>query len=225
MVITRATRFCEAVHKGVAQPVNAWSSLIFFEAVALLLLIYTVNSRRYIQDSPLYSYLFITVVILLGGASYWNHASLGFWGGLSDFESMYLFITLVILLGVSWFWPIYNKYLVGTWLVINIPLTYIAGQNGRITDYTFMALVLIVVGLELTAMWQLKRLGSWYFWLSLISLAFGYLIWQLDVRKIWCNPYSLWQGHAFWHLLTAIAAGLLFLYFIDKPRRQVARLA
>lgn len=223
MVITRATRFCEAVRSGIAQPANSWSSLIFFETVALFLLITTLRTRLFIQHSPLYSYIFIAIVALVGGASYWNHSTLGFWGGLTDFESMYLLITFIALLGLSWFRPMSKAYLIGTWLVINIPLTYIASQTARITDYSFMALVLLVIGLELSALWQLKRFWNGYFWLSLLSMATGYLIWQLDVRKIWCNPYSIWQGHAFWHLLTAIAAGLLYFYLVNKPDRQMTR--
>lgn len=214
MDIVRATRFCEAVYDGIANPANAWSSILFFGTVAILLLAYTVKHKRYIHGSRLYSYLFIGVVGLIGVTSFWNHATLSFWGGVADFESMYLLVTLVILLGISQLRLMSSKSLITIWLLINIPLTYIAGQAARISDYTFMALVGLVVVLEF-----MQKTNKKYLLLSLLSIGVGYFIWQLDVRGIWCDPQSIWQGHAVWHLLTAVAAGLFYLYLLEKPEQ------
>jgi hypothetical protein len=35
----------------------------------------------------------------------------------------------------------------------------------------------------------------------------------MDVAKVNCDPYSIWQGHAFWHLLTATSSLCLYFYF------------
>ncbi|QQG50251.1 MAG: ceramidase domain-containing protein [Candidatus Berkelbacteria bacterium] len=221
MVIARVSRFCEAVRDvGIAQPVNSWTSIIFFWAVAIFLWQHAARNQQFINGSKLVSVLFITVVFLIGASSFWGHATLSFWGGVADFSSMYLLVTLAALLGISWFKPWRNSTLITWWIIVNIPLFYVAGLSDGITDYTFMALVFVVVILEVVALSRLKKIGSPYFWLSLTSLAVGYGVWQLDRRGIWCNPESLWQGHGLWHLLTALAAGFLYLYLAGKPANE-----
>ncbi|MCR4278033.1 MAG: ceramidase [Candidatus Berkelbacteria bacterium] len=223
MDIARAYRSCEAARiSGLGQPVNSWSSLAFFGLATTYLISWTTRTQRFIQNSRLYSYLFILVVALIGIGSFLAHGTLTVWGGAVDFESMYLLVTLAMLLGLNWFYPIPQKLLLFIWLVVNVPLTYIAIQPARITDYTFMLLVFLVIIIELIALNRLKQLGNSYFWLSILSLAVGYGIWQLDVRKIWCSPYGLWQGHAVWHLLTALAACFLYIYLATKPNPRTA---
>lgn len=218
-MVVRITRTCEAIHAGIAQPVNAFSSFIFV-LVAGYLIYYLLQTKKYILDTPLYSYLFIINVALIGITSFVAHATLTWWGGMMDFESMYLLVTLAILIGLAWLYPISKKSLITIWLLVNIPLTYAAGQSGRVTDYTFMGLIFVLIALEIVAMTKMKIKSSIYFWLALITMAIGYGIWQLDTLKIWCNPYSIWQGHSLWHLLTAVAAGLLYFYLVNKPVRQ-----
>jgi hypothetical protein len=48
--------------------------------------------------------------------------------------------------------------------------------------------------------------------LGLFSIA--YFIWFLDYSKLLCSPFSIFQGHAVWHVLAAIA-GLLMYFYID----------
>ncbi|MDP3993261.1 MAG: ceramidase domain-containing protein [bacterium] len=223
MEVARVYRSCEAVRiSGLGQPVNSWSSLIFFGLATIYLINWTTRTQRFIQNSRLYSYLFILVVALIGVSSFLAHGTVTVWGGAADFESMYLLVTLTLLLGINWFYPMSKKLLLTIWLTLNIPLTYIATQPARITDYTFMFFVFLVIAIELIALKQLKQTGSRYFWLSILSLAVGYGIWQLDVRKIWCSPYGLWQGHAVWHLLTALAACFLYIYLATKPSSKTA---
>jgi hypothetical protein len=43
---------------------------------------------------------------------------------------------------------------------------------------------------------------------SLMALAFA--VWIVDRRRLLCDPESLIQGHAAWHLLAALAAACLY---------------
>ena len=47
----------------------------------------------------------------------------------------------------------------------------------------------------------------------------------LDENGTLCNPASLWQWHAVWHFMTAVAIGLIFLYFRseDDGKRVAAQ--
>jgi hypothetical protein len=55
-------------------------------------------------------------------------------------------------------------------------------------------------------------MSSVYFYAALAIFLTAFGINVLDDR-ILCVPASLWQWHAFWHFLTAIAAGLVYLYY------------
>ena len=57
--------------------------------------------------------------------------------------------------------------------------------------------------------------------LGTILLAFA--IWNIT-KSLWCDPHSLLQGHAAWHLLDAVSAYLLFrLWASERSEEPVAR--
>jgi predicted membrane channel-forming protein YqfA (hemolysin III family) len=49
--------------------------------------------------------------------------------------------------------------------------------------------------------------------LGVVLLILAIQIRSLDVAKINCDPYSIWQGHAVWHFLTATSSLCLYFYF------------
>ena len=51
-----------------------------------------------------------------------------------------------------------------------------------------------------------------YLWAAIALLAVGFVVWNLDLRGLWCDPDSLVQGHALWHTLTALSGGAMYLY-------------
>jgi hypothetical protein len=49
--------------------------------------------------------------------------------------------------------------------------------------------------------------------LSFVLLAVAIQVRTMDVAKIHCDPLSIWQGHALWHLLTATSSLCMYFYF------------
>lgn len=49
--------------------------------------------------------------------------------------------------------------------------------------------------------------------IAVLALAIAYAAWLADDRGLWCEPGSWLQGHALWHLLTALAGGLLVAHY------------
>jgi hypothetical protein len=50
---------------------------------------------------------------------------------------------------------------------------------------------------------------------SLASILVAFAIW--NASKAWlCQPYSLVQGHAIWHLLGAVSAYFLYRYYASE---------
>jgi len=218
--VSRASRFCELVRPvGIAQPIDSWSNGFF--VIVTILIVWDISKRK--LTSPFaakWGYLYAVIVALIGLTSFWNHATLSHAGGTADVESMFLLASFLILYGLSRLTSFKSAWQIALLVLANIPLTYIASLPGPITDYTFAFLILAVIGLELIIYISHRySIKIAHFGWALLSLLAGYLIWQLDVRGIWCNPTSFWQGHAFWHLLTAVAAGLFYLNLAsERPK-------
>jgi hypothetical protein len=52
-----------------------------------------------------------------------------------------------------------------------------------------------------------------WFWAGLISFLLAYAIWLTGVPDHpWCNPDSVIQAHAIWHLLTAVSTWCFFMF-------------
>ena len=50
---------------------------------------------------------------------------------------------------------------------------------------------------------------------SLAAILTAFVIW--NATRTWlCDPYSLIQGHAIWHLLDAVSAYLLYRYYASE---------
>jgi hypothetical protein len=52
------------------------------------------------------------------------------------------------------------------------------------------------------------------------TMAVGFGIWILDFTRAVCTPESWVQGHAVWHILGAVAAWYLFLYYSGVSRSE-----
>ncbi len=73
-----------------------------------------------------------------------------------------------------------------------------------------------------------------YLWASLAILLTAGGIWILDRTSVVCNPTSMFQGHALWHILNAASIMFIYLYYrsgtvpldkviLAKEERRAAR--
>lgn len=184
--------FCESIHaSGFLQPSNTISSLIFVAAA-----IYVAYHYR-----NLFGCVYAVLLALIGFGSAYYHAHLDFVGQTIDNLGMYLLMTFVILSVMSssrkkflaWF-VLLNATLLS--LVIYLPVTrrYLTG-----------GLVLILIWLI-----RSRNIDRKVFWTGVLLMAIAFTIWVFDITRVWCLPDSWFQGHAIWHILTALAAVLLF---------------
>jgi hypothetical protein len=60
---------------------------------------------------------------------------------------------------------------------------------------------------------SLPYLRTKFFIAALLIYLLAQFIWTLDLNHIVCDPNGILQGHAIWHVLTALSAGLLYLYY------------
>ncbi|CAN5306406.1 hypothetical protein BH09ACT12_BH09ACT12_17100 [soil metagenome] len=223
--VGRGGNFCEAARDGwIKQPANAFSNLGF--VVAGLAIGWRARSPEHLGDRlPRFPGLatgYGCLVVLLGPASAAMHATQSELGGLLDMTSMYLVASFAAAYAVTrwlrrdslFFWQLFSLLvaaceLIGLWDQ-DIPVVHFAGNAA------FASLLLLAVVLE-TMLWRAGRSRSElrYGAAALASMLVAFAIWNLSQHG-WCDPHSLLQGHAAWHLLGGLAAYLLFRLYASE---------
>ncbi len=221
--------FCEAAREGmIKQPANTWSNLsfIFFG----LLIAYQLSSATFshanniLTRSTFTATFFASLVVFLGQGSMAMHATETITGGVLDMLSMYL------LAAFATAYAIQRSF---NWNNLNFTITFfsvvgvceIAGQyHGQvpivgyagnlafglflITAASFESYNAFVKHFQIT-----RKYGYW----SIFFLLLGFTVWNmwLDGSPL-CDPGSLIQGHAIWHICCAIAAYFLFRFYVSE---------
>ncbi len=184
-----------------------------------------------IRQRPAYGIIYAFAAILIGLGSWFYHASLTFIGQWFDVMGMYLLGTFMVLYNVARLRPLSNRAFVVSYVLFNLALGISLIVVPEVRRYLFGGLLVVTIALEV-----LIRLGSrgliksprirlrpagagkprlqfGYFIAALLVYVLAQIIWTLDLNHIGCDPHGLLQGHVVWHGLTAISAGLLYLYY------------
>ena len=217
--VGRGANFCEAARDGfVRQPANTLSNAGFVVAGLLV----AVRAGRLPANgvvSPTVATFFACIVTLLGPGSAAMHATQSEWGGHLDMLSMYL----VASFAAAWAWTRWTRRgtpaliaayvagiaaceLVGLW-PDPVPVVHYAG------NLAFAVLLMAAVVLEVL-LWRRGESARTvaYGVVALAAMLVAFTIWLLS-NAGWCDPASLLQGHAAWHLLCAVAAYFLFRFY------------
>ncbi|UFN44575.1 ceramidase domain-containing protein [Nocardioides okcheonensis] len=221
--VGRGAGFCEAPRPGwVRQPANTLSNAGFVVAGLAV-------ARRAVAGpdavmSTTVATAYACVVVLLGPASAAMHATQSAWGGHLDMLSMYL----VAGFAAAWAWVRWTARgtrafltayaacvlaceVVGLW-PDPVPVVHYSG------NLAFGVLLLAAVVLE-TMIWRRGRTKTVFRHgvVALAAMLVAFTIWLLS-NAGWCDPRSLLQGHAAWHLLCAVAAYWLFRLYESEER-------
>lgn len=227
--VGRGANFCERAYDGaVAQPANTLSNLGF--VVAGLLVAHHAQRRTapphgdHVMSATVAT-VYACVVVLLGPGSAAMHATQSAWGGHLDMLSMYLVAGFAAAWawvrwtrrGTAWFVTVYVACvaaceLVGLW-PDPVPVVRHAG------NLAFAVLLVAAVVLE-TALWRRGETSRTvrHGVVALAAMLVAFTIWLLS-NAGWCAPDSLVQGHAAWHLLSAVAAYWLYRLYASEHTR------
>jgi hypothetical protein len=227
--VGRGDGFCEARPTGpVRQPANSWSNLGFVVA-GLLIARRADDPRATIGAHPGLAAAFGSLVVFLGPASAAMHATQSATGGHLDLLSMFL---------VSSFASAYavmritrgGVRLFAAWFVASLVVSELA-ERGTHRDLpvldswanaAFGAFLLLAVACEAVLhgrpgpradlRWGLGAVGA---------MALAFTVWNLskDGAPL-CRPASLLQGHAFWHVMCAVAAYCLYRFWASEGGRR-----
>lgn len=221
--VGRGATFCEAGREGwVRQPANTFSNVGFVVAGLLIAWHASVagNIGRTLSTYRWLPTAIACIVVLLGPGSAAMHATQSSLGGHLDMLSMYLIASLAAAYAVMRFRRGGPGMLVATFVAglvfcelvglwkSPIPVVMYAGNAA------FGLLLLLAIVLEVRIMRRAESRRS-YVYVSLGALVTAFVIW--NASKTWlCDPHSLVQGHAIWHLLCAVAAYFLYRYYASE---------
>lgn len=221
--------FCEAARPGmIKQPANTWSNLGFM--IAGLLMAYQLAKGQFDENKNRFTQSFFTacffpcLVVFLGPGSMAMHATETSIGGSLDMLSMYLVASFAASYAMQRFFNWQNwQFFVSFILIVllcetvgmyhePIPLVHYAG-NAIFGFFLIVTTIFELMNGYVRKMTMEKKYG----YLSLASMLLAFVIWNLwlDSSPL-CNPGSLIQGHAMWHILDAAAAYFLFRMYVSE---------
>ncbi len=223
--------FCEASHKGlIKQPANTWSNIGFI--IAGITIAWQLSQGHFsankntITQSFFYGTFFSCIVILLGPGSMAMHATEASVGGWFDMLSMYLIASFTFAYAVERFYSLSVLQFLIIFALSLITCLYVQELPVQVPVVGFIGNFIFAVFITLTVIFEylngfVRKLDQKrkYGYLSLGSLLLAFLIWNLwQDDSYLCDPQSLIQGHAIWHILDAVAAYFLFRYYASEHK-------
>lgn len=223
--VGRGANFCEAARDGLLkQPANTLSNLGFVVAgLAIAALAERLpTGGGGVLTRPVAT-AYAVVVTLLGPASAAMHATQSAWGGHLDMLSMYL----VSSFAAAWalarlvrrpglLWVLLPVFVIGCELVglvsSEVPVVHFAGNLA----FAVLLLVALAGELVLSRRPDVDLPLGWGI-AAVVAMLVAFVIWVASQHGL-CDPHSLLQGHAVWHLLNALAAyGLARHWAGERP--------
>jgi dihydroceramidase len=218
--------FCEAPRAaGWAQPSNTYSNLGYVLA-GLLALGWSGSQPLLPEGANLmrrqraYALVFGVAIVAIGLGSLFFHGTLTFAGQFADLLGMYLLSNLLLIYNLARLFGLKGAAFAALYVGLTVVfggLMLLAPETRRYTFALGIASALILeIVLHLRR--RPKMEPAWLLAaLAVFGLAYG--IWTLDLSGAWCDPAGWLQGHAVWHILGAVSAGLAFIYYWRETER------
>ncbi len=238
MVVSQSAltvEYCEFNHpeRLFHQPINTHSNLIYFFYGMVVFQLgwkdwkaFTNREANTVRKFPYLSLLLAANFIYLSLGSAFFHSSLTWIGQRMDMNATYGLTLSLICIG--WVQVLVKKELasqmqlglVGVLLLLIasfLPLALLISSSILLPSLFFILLLLGMINYFQYPAQRIPVLGV----LSFVLLAVAIQIRSLDVAKVNCDPMSIWQGHALWHLLTATSSLSMYFYFrrVKNPTR------
>ena len=226
--------FCEAYQTGdvIQQPESVWSDLAFMAAGLFILYLAAAPNASpanpMVDPTSWFPIMLGLIVIFMGPASMFFHASIKSWGGWFDSMSIMFWMIFSLCYSATRLlrWPWWSFLIAWLVLVTIMGLVDIIPSARQFGYYIFGGiwgvLDLIVVirvisggtinGVTRTPGWYAAILGT--FALSM----FGFWVFAGGVTTSGCSPASVFQQHPIFHILSAFVALFSYLYFASETR-------
>lgn len=212
---------------------NTWSNLAYvlvgFYAIALAW-----HDRRvaanpdhgYLRGTPGLSLLFGLGCCLLGIGSGLFHASLTRWGQQLDVASMYAPLLALIAINAGRYFPTFRAGRMPTWPFFAAAAigfcTYLYVYKWQMSSFQVLSsLILTTAAFVVLDVVARRRARFRWVGLALLALVLAVVCRQTDVRGQFTNPDAWLQGHALWHVFTAVSLAAMYAYL--RSERPIPR--
>lgn len=213
--------FCEAIRSGgIRQPANTYSSLAFVVVAVVVLfrargLLPQRNSRSSVSGGrSVYALLYAFALLVVGVGSAFFHATLSLRAQFADVMGMYFVATFALICTLDRLRKLTAAQFIGGYAAMNAVLAIVLQVAPAIRRLVFgliVVTVLVIEGVIRRGGGHRPAIKHLVYTAAILSVAF--LIWILDYTRLVCQPQSLMQGHAVWHILGAVSAWYLYLYY------------
>lgn len=238
--------YCEATQPPPAdvvgkQPANTWSNLAPIAAGLVILLIADGERRRRREsgetqpaqnpmlEGGFYAIGYGFIVLLLGPGSAAFHASLTHFGGWLDNLSMVAFISFILLYDAFRAFRADDSYgafgasYAGVLIALGALTWFLEGSGIFVFAGLVAAAVILELVISLRGVNGVRRPLLPWLAVGLGAFAVALVIWRLSwTGAPLCDPNSLLQGHALWHLLAEALAPLAFFAYFRRETRLSA---
>ena len=220
--------FCECSNGLIKQPANTWSNLGFV-ATGLVIGWLLWNGRfgqnkNAFTQSTFTPVFFCSLVVLLGPCSMAMHATLTHIGGAFDLLSMFLMCAFLMAYALQRFFGLRPLYFTAIFALVTGLSEWAGAFHHHLHLITgraaFMFFISVAVLFELLNFY-LRKLHHEIKWIvyGLITFGVAIVFWNLGRTQAgFCDPHSLLQGHAAWHLLDALSLFFLFRFYASEQR-------
>ena len=212
-------KWCEDyVCSWIVTPANTWSNLAYLIAAYLMHVKLNGNTKRLV-------WLFVPATIMTGLTSFAFHASVSRVFQLFDFFGMFTFIVLGVVLNLRRDNLLETRYTYPMYLLGMVIAGIAVPVFEILLNLPIQATVLALVIIQLVQEIRL-RFGRYRkhpqlmppykrFKQSLLFLAVALACSVADLTRVWCDPATnnYINGHASWHVLSAIGLYCLFLFY------------
>lgn len=207
--------FCELPRTGslIVQPANSWSSYGYAFVGFLIIVLSQAHAwvSGFHKNAAAY---FGVTAIFVGLGSVLLHATLTLWGQFFDVMGMYLVSGFMLVSAIARWRHMSVRGSVLLYLSVVCGLLVLLYIVPEVRRSLFAVVLLAAIAFELILARPLRRdVRVSYYLLGIIVKAVAFTIWNLDQHGLICQPDSLFQGHAIWHLLGAGSLWFTFLYY------------
>jgi hypothetical protein len=227
-----AFHFCEANHmdEAIRQPSNTWSNLGYL-AVGLFALTLAVHdyknkkrdeSENFLVRYPLFSVMYALSCFYLFIGSFMYHASLTAFFQKLDQTGLYSVIAMILVLNLYKIFPYFNhrgstrnshKWAKVLVIVLNIAFFNWLWRININALVPGLLLMIIITGMYYTLAINRTAYFTKYMYAAFLIMFAAGSVWILDRQRVVCQPDSFLQGHALWHILTAVSIFFIYLYY------------
>jgi len=171
---------------------------------------------------------YTALAVFLGPGSMMFHAALTALGGFFDTFSMYMWLGWIVAYDIIRIFNIRKNQNLALAMLYAVVVTCFTLAQQWMTKYhdggnqVFAALVVLAFICEGAVFFVNRGYNEWAAWrwfIAAVTCFFAALaIWNLSqTGGPLCFPNSWLQGHAVWHVMSAVTVGLLYRYYVVAP--------